>query len=163
MFEGKPKQAEKLNTATKSKHQNYKNEKMKHLKSNLLLVLVFGLLFNSCEDPAPIACDSFLEKLTNCSVHNWKVTISIMDGNNVTNEINEIWRFKADKTYTRTTVSGTNHFGYDNSKFWLGVTQNQSNTFIYSFSNSNTEFELVAQDAADRPGTTIRRIKFVRQ
>jgi hypothetical protein len=37
------------------------------------------------------------------------------------------------------------------------------NNFIYSFSNSNTEFELVAQDAADRPGTTIRRIKFVRQ
>ena len=136
--------------------------KTTHLKTNFFLFLVIGLLLNSCEDPIPIACDSFLEKLTNCSDVNWKVTISIMDGNSVTNEINEIWKFKNDKTYTRTTVSGTNQFGYDNSKFWLGLTQNLSNTFIYSFSNNNTEFELVAQDAADRPGTTIRRIKFVK-
>lgn len=136
--------------------------KTKHLNPILFLFLTLGLLCNSC-NPVPTVCDNFLENLTNCSAQNWKVTISIRNGNSVTSEINEIWRFKSDKTYTRTTVTGTNNFDYDNSKFWLGTTQTISNTFLYSFSNNNTEFELVAQDAAHSPGTTIRRIKFVKQ
>ena len=87
--------------------------KTKQFKQNLFLFLILGLLFNSC-NPVPTVCDNLLENLTNCSAQNWKVTESNLIlgagsiGRIVTSEINEIWQFKVDKTYTRTTVSGNN-------------------------------------------------------
>lgn len=135
--------------------------KTNHLKTKLLLFLIIGLCLTSCDEE--IVCNSFMQNLTSCGTQAWKVTISIMNGNSVTTEINEIWRFNVDSTYTRTTVSGIHDFGYDNSHIWLGSTQTQANIFIYTFSNNNTELEFVAQNTAAVPGSTIRRIKFVKQ
>ncbi len=133
------------------------------LKTNILLLLIMVTLFTSCNTEDETNCDNLLQTLTNCDMQNWKVTESINNGNAVPSEINEIWTFKVDNTYTRTTVPGINQFGYDNTIFWLGASQTNFNTYTYLFSNNNNEFELIKESTVAQPGSYIRRIKFVKQ
>ncbi|HEY5508849.1 MAG TPA: hypothetical protein VIK29_09270 [Paludibacter sp.] len=139
--------------------------KTKHFRANLFLLLILGLLFNSC-NPTPTVCNSLLEILTNCSSQNWKVTESNLIlgdgsiGSIVTSEINEIWKFKVDETYTRTTVSGNNQFGYNTTNIWLGETETWDNSYVFSFTDNNNTLELMLEPSVARPG---KRIKFVRQ
>jgi len=133
----------------------------KTLKGNILILLIMAILFSSCEEE--IICDNFLQTLTNCSTQNWKVVESINQGSSVASEINEIWSFSADETYTRTTVSGVFQYGHNSTILWLGASQTGFNTYTYAFSNNNTVFEIIKESTTAQDGAYIRRIKFVKQ